>query len=90
MRKDILKKLKQIQEIIDDIVDSEEAPISNTVRMETPFQYLLRTGIDPETAWSDDPGLNRRQRAALRSIGRNSIERKWVEAGRPGPKNHGM
>ena len=60
------------------------------LRVTYPDVYLKERGIDIESAWSDDPGLTARERAALRAVGRNSSRRKWIEADRPVPETHGM
>lgn len=66
------------------------------LKIRTPREMLIRDGIDPETAWEDDPGLTKRQRARLRSIGRSVYYRRRAErlAGErepsEGPQTNGM
>jgi hypothetical protein len=60
------------------------------LKIRTPRERLIRAGIDPDTAWSDDPGLKRWQRSCLRSIGRNASLRKWRESQGHKPESSGM
>ena len=59
----------------------------------TPRQRLINAGINPDTAWSDDPGLKRWQRSCLRSIGRHKndrIRQEQIAAGTYGSTRQGM
>lgn len=46
-----------------------------------PGQALAAAGIDPNTAWADDPNLTTSQQAALRALGRSEVQRRYNEVG---------
>ncbi len=62
------------------------------IRITSPRDVLRGRGIDPTKAWADDEGLTKRERAALRALGRREVQRTWEEKGQylDNPTDHGM
>lgn len=52
------------------------------IKVTTAAEGLQQDGIDPTTAWADDPGLTDVQRARLRAMGRSGSQRRYNERGR--------
>lgn len=82
--------IEQIEDLLEEIKATVSKPKARGIKVTNPHEFLRESGIDPNKAWSDDPGLTRKQRNALRSVGRNASLRKWRESENSNPSNHGM